>query len=85
MNTISNNFFFFFNFWFKEREIKALVTREVYEQHLAKSIRQAENRIENAFHCKTPSCRGWCIYEDNVNTFKCPVCQITNCLTCQVS
>ncbi|XP_055683195.1 uncharacterized protein LOC129790043 [Lutzomyia longipalpis] len=68
----------------QDREIKAVVTREVYEKYLAKSVRQAENKIENAFHCKTPNCRGWCIYEDNVNLFKCPVCKITNCLTCQV-
>uniref|UniRef100_A0A1B0D1D0 RanBP-type and C3HC4-type zinc finger-containing protein 1 n=1 Tax=Phlebotomus papatasi TaxID=29031 RepID=A0A1B0D1D0_PHLPP len=68
----------------QDREIKALVTRDVYEKYLAKSVRQAEHKIENAFHCKTPNCRGWCIYEDNVNLFKCPVCRITNCLTCQV-
>ncbi|XP_059615360.1 uncharacterized protein LOC132260947 isoform X2 [Phlebotomus argentipes] len=68
----------------QDREIKALVTRDLYEKYLAKSVRQAEHKIENAFHCKTPNCRGWCIYEDNVNLFKCPVCRITNCLTCQV-
>ncbi|KAK9510442.1 hypothetical protein O3M35_005230 [Rhynocoris fuscipes] len=49
-----------------------LVTAEVYEQHLAKSIALAETKIGNAFHCKTPDCKGWCIYEDNVNTFRCP-------------
>lgn len=69
----------------QEREVKALVTREIYEQHLAQSVAQAENKIDNAFHCKTPDCRGWCIFEDNVNEFKCPVCRANNCLTCQVS
>lgn len=68
----------------QDREIKALVTKEVYEQHLAKSVAQAENKIDKSFHCKTPDCRGWCIFEDNVNEFKCPVCKNTNCLTCQV-
>ncbi|XP_054285108.1 uncharacterized protein LOC129001725 isoform X2 [Macrosteles quadrilineatus] len=67
----------------QEREIKALVTPEVYEQHLAKSVAQAENKIGNAFHCKSPDCPGWCIFEDNVNTFQCPVCNQVNCLTCQ--
>lgn len=62
-----------------------LVPADVYEQHLAKSVAQAENKIGNAFHCKTPDCRGWCIFEDNVNEFRCPVCRRTNCLTCQVS
>ncbi|XP_063703107.1 uncharacterized protein LOC134832843 isoform X2 [Culicoides brevitarsis] len=67
----------------QDREIRALVTPEMYEKHLAKSVRLAENQIENAFHCMTPNCRGWCIYEDNVNTFRCPVCRILNCLTCR--
>jgi hypothetical protein len=62
-----------------------LVAPEVYQQHLAKSIAQAENNAgNNAFHCKTPDCTGWCIYDDNVNNFLCPVCKINNCLTCQV-
>ncbi|XP_031343206.1 uncharacterized protein LOC116170823 isoform X2 [Photinus pyralis] len=67
----------------QDREIKALVTTEVYEQFLAKSVAQAENRIDKSFHCKTPDCKGWCIFEDNVNEFHCPVCRRTNCLTCQ--
>lgn len=69
----------------QEREIKALVEPEVYQQHLAKSIAQAENKAGNkAFHCKTPDCPGWCIYDDDVNNFLCPVCEANNCLTCQV-
>ncbi|KAI5736701.1 hypothetical protein M8J76_006241 [Diaphorina citri] len=56
----------------QEREIKALVSPEAYEQHLAKSIAHAEAQIQNAFHCKTPDCKGWCIFEDNVNEFRCP-------------
>ncbi|XP_020280422.1 uncharacterized protein LOC109853085 [Pseudomyrmex gracilis] len=68
----------------QEREIKALVEPEVYQQHLAKSIAQAENNAGNkAFHCKTPDCPGWCIYDDDVNNFLCPVCQANNCLTCR--
>ncbi|XP_072377051.1 uncharacterized protein [Diabrotica undecimpunctata] len=71
------------NLSLQDREIKALVSTAVYDQHLAKSVAQAENRIDNSFHCKTPDCKGWCVYEDNVNEFKCPVCKRTNCLTCQ--
>ncbi|XP_055634528.1 uncharacterized protein LOC129774693 [Toxorhynchites rutilus septentrionalis] len=67
----------------QQREIKALITKDMYEAYLAKSIRQAESSLDNTFHCKTPNCRGWCIYEDNVNQFKCPVCTIVNCLTCR--
>lgn len=70
----------------QEREIKALVEAEVYQQHLAKSIAQAENNAgNNAFHCKTPDCPGWCYYDDDVNNFLCPVCGVNNCLTCQAA
>ncbi|KAK6632404.1 hypothetical protein RUM44_007446 [Polyplax serrata] len=66
----------------QQREIKALVSQKIFESHLAKSVKEAENKIGNAFHCKTPDCKGWCVYEDNVNVFNCPVCRLTNCLTC---
>lgn len=69
----------------QDREIKALVTPAVYDLFLSKSVTQAENKIDKSFHCKTPDCKGWCIFEDNVNEFHCPVCRKTNCLTCQVS
>lgn len=69
----------------QEREIRGLLSRDEYERHLAVSLSVAELRESNAFHCKTPGCRGWCIYEDNVNEFRCPICKITNCLTCRVS
>lgn len=68
----------------QEREVRGLVSKEEYERHLSRSIRLAENKIENAFHCKTPNCKGWCIYEDTTNSFKCPVCTILNCITCGV-
>lgn len=68
----------------QDREVRGLLTKENYEKHLAKSVREAESKLENTFHCKTPNCKGWCIYEDNVNQFKCPVCTMMNCMTCQV-
>lgn len=69
----------------QEREIRALVSKDEYDKHLARSVRQAESKIENTYHCKTPNCRGWCIFEDTSNIFRCPVCTIVNCLTCGVS
>lgn len=69
----------------QEREIRSLVPKEEYDKHLARSIRQAENKMENTYHCKTPNCRGWCIFEDTSNIFRCPVCTMVNCLTCRVS
>lgn len=68
----------------QDREIKALLSKTEYDDHLTKSLRIAENQIENSFHCKTPDCKGWCIFEDDVNTFKCPICRLENCLTCRV-
>lgn len=69
----------------QDREIKALLSKEEHDDHLAKSLRVAENKIQNSFHCRTPNCKGWCIYEDNVNQFLCPICSLINCLTCRVS
>ncbi|GFY60078.1 ranBP-type and C3HC4-type zinc finger-containing protein 1 [Trichonephila inaurata madagascariensis] len=66
----------------QEREIKCLVTPDVYERHLQRSMALAESQARDSFHCKTPDCPGWCLFEDNVNTFLCPVCKHTNCLTC---
>lgn len=65
-----------------EREIKSLVTPEVFERHLQRSMALAESQALDSFHCKTPDCPGWCLFEDNVNIFLCPVCKHTNCLTC---
>ncbi|KAF8786515.1 RanBP-type and C3HC4-type zinc like protein [Argiope bruennichi] len=66
----------------QEREIKCLVNPDVYERHLQRSMALAESQAQDSFHCKTPDCPGWCLFEDNVNTFLCPVCHRTNCLTC---
>ncbi|XP_062621424.1 ranBP-type and C3HC4-type zinc finger-containing protein 1-like [Saccostrea cucullata] len=67
----------------QDREIKALVEASVYEKHLQRSLVTAESQEQNSFHCKTNDCPGWCIYEDLVNFFKCPVCNKENCLTCK--
>ncbi|XP_023211481.1 uncharacterized protein LOC111614336 [Centruroides sculpturatus] len=72
------------NSYLQEREIKALVSPEIFERHLQRSIAAAESQAKNSFHCKTPDCPGWCLYEDKVNLFLCPVCSRLNCLTCQV-
>ncbi|XP_007906862.1 ranBP-type and C3HC4-type zinc finger-containing protein 1 [Callorhinchus milii] len=66
-----------------EREIKSLLTDEEYRGYLDKSLAIAENRSENSYHCQTVDCRGWCIYEDDVNEFQCPLCKKKNCLLCK--
>ncbi|XP_053212649.1 uncharacterized protein LOC128396139 isoform X2 [Panonychus citri] len=66
-----------------DREIKSLASDELYQKHLARSMKAAELKSAKSFHCKTADCPGWCEYDDNVNTFPCPVCGKVNCLTCQ--
>ena len=66
-----------------EKEIRALVSAEEYERHLARSLRQAEGNTVNSFHCRTVGCAGWCEFEDTVNLFCCPVCMHDNCITCR--
>lgn len=60
-----------------------LVPLEIYQKHLTLSLVEAESRSANSFHCQTPNCIGWCIYEDDINLFTCEVCGKVNCLTCK--
>ncbi|GIX76692.1 ranBP-type and C3HC4-type zinc finger-containing protein 1 [Caerostris darwini] len=69
--------------YLQQREIKALVSPEIYERYLQRSIITAESLAEKSFHCKTPDCAGWCMFEDNINVFHCPVCFHYNCLNCR--
>ncbi|XP_067825146.1 ranBP-type and C3HC4-type zinc finger-containing protein 1-like isoform X2 [Heptranchias perlo] len=67
----------------QEREIRALVSLEDYDKFLDRSMSVAESSSDNSYHCKTVDCRGWCIYEDAVNEFRCPICWRLNCLLCK--
>ncbi|XP_036418415.1 ranBP-type and C3HC4-type zinc finger-containing protein 1 [Colossoma macropomum] len=67
----------------QEREIRALVSGEEYERWLQRGLSVAESRCEGSYHCATTDCPGWCVYEDTVNTFHCPVCSKHNCLLCK--
>ncbi|XP_071116528.1 ranBP-type and C3HC4-type zinc finger-containing protein 1-like [Haliotis cracherodii] len=67
----------------QDREVRALVSDEIYARFLQRSLDTAESQASNSYHCKTPDCHGWCIYEDLVNFFACPVCKKENCLTCK--
>lgn len=67
----------------QEREIRALVSGEEYERWLQRGLSVAESRCEGSYHCASPDCPGWCVYEDAVNVFHCPVCSKHNCLLCK--
>ncbi|KAJ0068308.1 hypothetical protein NL108_004668, partial [Boleophthalmus pectinirostris] len=66
-----------------DREIKALLTEEQLQRFLELRLSIAESRSEHSFHCQTPNCPGWCIYEDEVNEFPCNICEETNCILCR--
>ncbi len=53
----------------QDREIRALLTPEEYNKMQMKSLRQSEATMSNTFHCKSPDCIGFCVYEDNLNFF----------------
>lgn len=61
-----------------------LLSPEDYQRFLDLGVSIAENRSTLSYHCKTPDCRGWCFFEDDVNEFACPVCSHVNCLLCKV-
>ncbi|XP_061689254.1 ranBP-type and C3HC4-type zinc finger-containing protein 1 isoform X2 [Syngnathoides biaculeatus] len=66
-----------------DREIKALLTEQEYERFLEQRLSVAESRLQCTFHCRTADCRGWCIYEDEVNEFHCELCGRMNCIICR--
>eukprot|EP00079_Xenopus_tropicalis_P036635 XP_017950406.1 PREDICTED: ranBP-type and C3HC4-type zinc finger-containing protein 1 [Xenopus tropicalis] len=67
----------------QQREIRALVAQEEYSRFLERGLVVAESRSHDSYHCRTADCRGWCVYEDSVNEFTCPICHAQNCLTCK--
>jgi RanBP-type and C3HC4-type zinc finger-containing protein 1 len=58
-------------FHLQEREIRALLSEEDYLKYQMRSLRQSEATMKNTFHCKTPDCIGFCVFEDNLNFFDC--------------
>lgn len=63
---------------------RQLLPPEDYQRFLDLGVSIAENRSAFSYHCKTPDCKGWCFFEDDVNEFTCPVCFHVNCLLCKV-
>lgn len=61
-----------------------LLSEEEHVRFLELRLSIAESRSDRSFHCQTPNCQGWCIYEDEVNQFPCGLCGETNCILCRV-
>ena len=68
----------------QEREIKALVSPEVYEKRSERIMQKVETQMQNTFHCLKLNCNGWCCIEGDVLIFTCPVCNSKNCIACKV-
>jgi RanBP-type and C3HC4-type zinc finger-containing protein 1 len=66
-----------------EREMRGLLTEEEFLKIEQKGLMKAEGAFANSFHCRTADCHGWCVYEDEVNEFPCPICNKLNCLLCK--
>ena len=62
-----------------------LLTEQEHQRFLELRLSIAESRADHSFHCQTPNCRGWCVYEDEVNEFHCELCDETNCILCRVA
>lgn len=69
----------------QDREIRSLLTQAEFDKYTTKTLRIAESKMANSYHCKKVNCEGWCIVDDRVNTFFCPRCSSENCLPCQVT
>lgn len=67
-----------------DREIHALLTPDEFDNYSKKTLQIAESQATNSYHCKLVNCEGWCLVDDEVNTFVCPRCSSENCLPCQV-
>lgn len=67
----------------QDRELRSLITEEVYIARLAKSVNHAEAAIKNSVHCKHPDCIGWVEVDALVTKYRCPVCLKENCIKCK--
>ncbi|XP_055294948.1 ranBP-type and C3HC4-type zinc finger-containing protein 1-like [Sitodiplosis mosellana] len=67
----------------QDREIRSLLTQAEFDKYNVKGLRIAESQAPNSYHCKKANCEGWCIVDDEVNTFVCPRCVSENCLVCR--
>lgn len=71
-------------FMVQEREIRALVPPELFEKYLERSLKQFQASTGDAYHCKTPDCKGFVMVDKNLLGFKCWQCDKVNCISCKV-
>lgn len=69
----------------QEREIRAVVSPDIFNKFLERKLKLAELSIANTFHCKTVDCPAFFIMEEGDDVMYCGICKETNCLKCKVS
>lgn len=68
----------------QEREVRALVSEEIFIIFLNRSLNEAVGRMKNCFQCRTADCENIWIYNDEDDSGVCQICQKINCYRCKV-
>lgn len=67
----------------QHREIKQIVSQEVFDKFLHKSISITMHGVKEASNCQSTDCNGW-FYVVGGHYFMCPICKKINCCLCKV-
>lgn len=67
----------------QEKEVRYLVSKEIFEKHLKKSLKIAEHVNELNFHCRGLNCENFVELEGDVTSFECKACGQINCVRCK--
>ncbi|XP_050049513.1 ranBP-type and C3HC4-type zinc finger-containing protein 1-like [Dermacentor andersoni] len=66
----------------EDTEVRALLTKEEYEDYLQKGLLEVKVSAKNFFHCKASECPWWCFIEASVPEVECKLCGTKNCVNC---
>ncbi|XP_075230125.1 uncharacterized protein LOC142329417 [Lycorma delicatula] len=67
----------------QHREIKQIVSKEIYEHYLDRTFTIVGNKLSNTLHCNIPDCKYFYICEEEISEFSCQKCGQINCVPCQ--
>lgn len=67
----------------QEMEMRYLISKEMFEKHLKKSLKIAEYVNELNFHCRGLDCENFVELEPQITSFICQVCRAINCVPCK--
>lgn len=71
----------------EDREIRSIVSQDIYDRHVERSMHEAKPKIANGHQCVTANCKGFWIYEHDKQNFRytCLLCKKENCVSCKAS